>query len=78
MIIFLKNAKKVNIASKADQDHFKKLIAHWTVCCLRPFIISEVEELQCAFDFATSVGGKLKLPSRNTNKIIVDDLANET
>ena len=34
----IKNAKTVSIT---DQQHFTKLIARWTVCCLRPFSISE-------------------------------------
>ena len=54
----IKNAKTVSIT---DQQHFTKLIARWTVCCLRPFSISEDAELQTAFDFASQVKGNFKL-----------------
>ena len=72
-----KQVKRVKVATKADQQHFNKLVARWTACSLRPFSICEDEELQRLIDFATQVDGSLKLPSRNTNKARIDDLADD-
>ena len=42
---------------------------------MRPFMILEDAGLQKAFDFAVSVDGRLKLPSRNKVKKDIDELA---
>ena len=74
---FPREVKKAKILMKADQEHFTKLVARWTACSLRPFSICEDEELQELIDFATTVDGQLKLPSRNCNKTRIDNLAQE-
>ena len=77
-IIFLAaKVKKVKTASIAYQQHFMTLIARWTVCCFRPFSISEDAEPQTAFDFASQGKGNLKLPSRNTKKKRIEEEASE-
>lgn len=51
------------------------LSAIWTATSLRPFKAVEDLFLQCMIDLATSVDGKLKLPSRNLNRGNVMKLA---
>ena len=75
---FAKDAKKIKSASHADQMHFNNLVALWTSCSLRSFSISEDKGLQDMINFATSIYGFLKLPSRMTNKRRIDELADKT
>lgn len=56
------------IANDVNQKEFCRLTARWTSMSLRPFAIVEDEKLQDMIDFANSVHGALKLPSRNTNR----------
>lgn len=65
-------------ANSTHQTHFNDLVARWTACSLRPYSISEDRELQEVIDFATIIDGKLKLPSRTTNKRRIDELADQT
>ena len=73
-----KDIKRAKPATKADQAHFTDLVARWTSCSLSPFSIVEDKGLQDLIDFATSVNGPLKLPSRDANKKRIDTLAHET
>lgn len=56
------------MANAVNQKQFYRLAARWTSTSLRPFSIVEDGMLQEIIDFANSVNGALKLPSRNTNR----------
>jgi len=58
------------MASKANQKQLELLCAMWTATSLRtlrPFQVVENFFLQHMIDHATSINGKLNLPSRNLN-----------
>ena len=57
----------MKMASNVNQKQLEFLSAMWTATSLRPFKVIEDLFLQSMIDLATSVDGKLKLPSRNLN-----------
>ena len=66
---FLQHPKKVKMAKTSHQTHFTNLVARWTSCSLRPFLISEDKELQNMIDFATSINDKLELSLRRQESV---------
>ena len=71
----VKQRKTEKEASAANQKKFSNLVVEWVVSSVRLFMISEDAGLQKLCDFAGTVDGRLKLPSRNKIKKDNDELA---
>ena len=74
---FPKEVKRIKLASRPNQEKITKLVALWTACSLRPFTISEDPQLQKIINFALQITSQLEMPSQNTNKKRIDELADE-